>query len=67
MDWLGVNIFVCFIGLQLLIAMPVYFKKKNVRAARTAEYEEYVLNMAKQDKQYAQHSRQLNKNLNIIN
>lgn len=67
MDWLVVNIFVCLIGVQLLVAMPIYFRKKNVRVARTAQYEEYVSNMLEQDKIYAQHSRQLNKNLNIIN
>ena len=66
MDWLVVNIFVCLIGVQLLVAMPIYFRKKNVRVARTAQYEEYVSNMLEQDKIYAQHSRQLNKNLNIM-
>jgi len=67
MDWLTINIFICAIGVMLLFLMPVYFKQKNTRRAVEAEYESYISKMEKDDKLYAQHTRQLNKNLNIIN
>ncbi len=67
MDWLTINIFICAIGVMLLFLMPVYFKQKNTRRAVEAEYESYISKMEKDDKLYAQHTRQLNKNLNVIN
>lgn len=67
MDWLIINIFVILIGIQLLVGMPIYFKKKNVKAALQAEFDDYVRGMVKLDKQYAPHIQQLNKHLNTIN
>ncbi len=66
-DWLIVNILVCIIGIDLLIAMPFYFKSKNAKSALKAEFDAFVKEMVKQDKAYAPHIKQLNKNLNIIN
>lgn len=66
-DWLVINILVCVFGLELLVGLPLYFRKKNARDAIRAEFDAYVKEMIKQDKAYAPHIKQLNKNLNIIN
>ena len=67
MDWLAVNIFVIFMGIALLICLPFYFKQKNTMEAYKKEFEDYLKEMVRLDKQYAPHLNELNKNLNIIN
>lgn len=67
MDWFAINLAVLLIGIHLLIAMPIYFKRKNVKTAAREAFKEQWENMVALDKHYAQHIQQLNKNLNIIN
>ncbi|WP_028235229.1 hypothetical protein [Pseudobutyrivibrio sp. MD2005] len=67
MDWIIINLFVIFMGISLLVGLPMYFRRKNALDAYKKEFEEYLKNMVKLDKQYAAYIPQLNKNLNIIN
>ena len=67
MDWIIINIFVIFMGICLLIGLPLYFKQKNTLEAYRKEFENYLKEMVRLDKQYASHVTQLNKNLNTIN
>ncbi len=67
MDWVTINICVLFISLNLLIAMPIYFKKKNARDAVKAAFKEQWDDMVALDKHYAPHIEELNKHLNTIN
>ncbi|SDB04272.1 hypothetical protein SAMN02910298_00027 [Pseudobutyrivibrio sp. YE44] len=67
MDWVTVNIIVLLISLNLLIAMPIYFKRKNARTAAREAFQEKWDNMVELDKHYAAHINELNKHLNTIN
>lgn len=67
MDWFAINLAILVISLNLLIGMPIYFKRKNAKAAARAAFQEQWDDMVSLDKHYAPHIQQLNKNLNIIN
>ncbi|QFJ55918.1 hypothetical protein [Pseudobutyrivibrio xylanivorans] len=67
MDWFAINLAILLISLNLLIGLPIYFKRKNVRNAARAAFQKQWDDMVTLDKQYAPHIQQLNKNLNIIN
>ncbi|MBQ7148062.1 MAG: hypothetical protein IJR96_04865 [Pseudobutyrivibrio sp.] len=67
MDWFAINLAILVISLNLLIGMPIYFKRKNAKAAARAVFQEQWDDMVSLDKHYAPHIQQLNKNLNIIN
>lgn len=67
MDWFAINLAILVISLNLLIGMPIYFKRKNAKAAARAAFQEQWDDMVALDKHYAPHIQQLNKNLNIIN
>ncbi len=66
-DWFAINLGVLVVGLNMMIGMPIYFKRKNARAAARAVFEEQWEKMVEIDKLYAPHIHQLNQNLNIIN
>lgn len=67
MDWVAVNILVILVGITLLIGLPFYFKRKNAIEAARQEFENYLKEMVRLDKQYAPHVRLLTNNLNTIN
>ena len=52
MDWLVVNVFVIFMGIALLIGLPMYFKQKNILEAYKNEFENYLKEMVQLDKHY---------------
>ena len=67
MDWVVINIFIIVMGLGAMVALPMYFRRKNAREALRLEYEEYIKQMIRIDKQYNGYLRELSNNLNIIN
>ncbi len=67
MDWMAVNLAIFLISINLLIGLPIYFRRKNALTAAKEEFKDWWQDMVTVDKYYAPHYQQLNKNLNIIN
>ncbi len=67
MNWFGINLFILICGVVLLGVLPVYFRRKNALVASQQNFENYIKEMAANDKLYSVHSKQLGKHLNTIN
>jgi len=67
MNLIAINLLVTFCSIALLVGMVFYFKRKNMLVQSQQEFEDYIRNMAANDKIYTVHARQLNRHLNTIN